>query len=74
MPRFIRLPKLPGRGDERAQTKHQEGDAMSETHAARLERILELPKTEPKTAGPAQGSDSRQDTMAHGGPAAGQAS
>jgi hypothetical protein len=60
MPRFIRLPKLPGRGGERDQTKHHEREvAMSETHAARLERILELPKPEGKAAGPSQGSDSR---------------
>lgn len=60
MPRFIRLPKLPGRGDERDQTKRREREvATSETHAARLERILELPKPEAKPAGTSQGSDTR---------------
>jgi hypothetical protein len=60
MPRFIRLPKLPGRGDERDHAKHHEREvAASETHAARLERILELPKPEAKPAGTSQDGDGR---------------
>lgn len=59
MPR-IRLPKLPGRSDGRDQTKQHERDvATSEAHAARLERILERPTPEAKTASPTTGSDSR---------------
>jgi hypothetical protein len=58
MPRSIKLPKLPGRSNGRDQTKQHDRDvATSETHAARLERILEQPKPEAKAGDPPTSSE-----------------
>jgi hypothetical protein len=55
---MIKLPKLPGRSNGRDQTKQHDRDvATSETHAARLERILEQPKPEAKAGDPPTSSE-----------------
>jgi hypothetical protein len=60
MPRLIKLPKLPGRSNGRDQTKQHDRDVgTSETHAARLERILEQPKPEAKAGDPSTSREPR---------------